>query len=201
MQAVTRIGSDYGGWNVVLDLIPDGAVIISAGIGNDITFDRWLIDNKNAFVAMVDPGLLAYNTLAGAGIDERKYMLDRSAVCDKDGSVRFGAAISNGTSIYDSGRGFDVSAVSIDTLLAKYSEAVFLKMDIEGAEFDAIAAWSFAVRPAQVAVGFHPHKVERLIQASIDRMVEHGYEISSRVTEDVEDMILFVRSDAWPVED
>ena len=36
------MGSDYGGWSLSPDLIPESSTIISAGVGEDITFDLHL---------------------------------------------------------------------------------------------------------------------------------------------------------------
>jgi hypothetical protein len=38
-MAIELLGTDYGGWLIDLDLIPRGSTIISAGVGEDISFD------------------------------------------------------------------------------------------------------------------------------------------------------------------
>ena len=40
------LGTEYGGWLVDLDLIPERSTIVSAGIGEDISFDLELIRQK-----------------------------------------------------------------------------------------------------------------------------------------------------------
>ena len=44
------LGTEYGGWLVDLDLIPERSTIVSAGIGEDISFDLELIRQKRCNV-------------------------------------------------------------------------------------------------------------------------------------------------------
>ena len=41
------IGTQYGGWALNQELVPEGSCVISAGVGEDISFDLFLIKNKN----------------------------------------------------------------------------------------------------------------------------------------------------------
>jgi hypothetical protein len=196
LEALTKVGSDYGGWTVCLDLIPEGATVISAGIGNDFSFDRALMLTKKCFVAMVDPTLLAYSTVMSEPLPPELFVLHREAVCGASGTANIGAERSNGASVFSQGRTIVVAAISLDDLLARYPNAALLKLDIEGSEFEAVESWSFVVRPKQVAIGFHPAMAERMVAPAIARMEEHGYLVAHRVTEDVEDMVLFIREGA-----
>ena len=49
------IGNKYGGRLINLDLVPQNSTIISAGVGNDISFDMKLINIKNCNVIGIDP--------------------------------------------------------------------------------------------------------------------------------------------------
>ena len=49
-----RLGSDYGGWWVPLDL-PVGSFCVSAGVGEDITFDLEIIETFDCSVLAIDP--------------------------------------------------------------------------------------------------------------------------------------------------
>ena len=49
------IGTEYGGWLLNLDLVPRESTIISAGVGEDISFDTFLIDQKDCKVIGIDP--------------------------------------------------------------------------------------------------------------------------------------------------
>jgi hypothetical protein len=50
-----RLGSDYGGWDVVLDGITKDSVVYSFGIGDDASFDLELIDRYNLVIHAFDP--------------------------------------------------------------------------------------------------------------------------------------------------
>lgn len=52
---VQRLGTDYGGWEIDLDLVPKESFIIDAGIGEDMSFSLELIKYKAVKVAAVDP--------------------------------------------------------------------------------------------------------------------------------------------------
>ena len=58
-MTLCRVGSPYGGWDVDLDLIPEGSTVISAGAGEDLSFDEELITSKNCTVIGIDPTLKA----------------------------------------------------------------------------------------------------------------------------------------------
>ena len=49
------LGTEYGGWLVDLSLIPERSTIISAGIGEDISFDLELIKQRRCNIIGVDP--------------------------------------------------------------------------------------------------------------------------------------------------
>jgi FkbM family methyltransferase len=50
-----RLGTNYGGWFVDLDMVKPGSIIIDAGIGEDFSFSEELIKLKDVFVVAVDP--------------------------------------------------------------------------------------------------------------------------------------------------
>lgn len=195
MRALSRIGSAYGGWNVALGIIPSGGTVISCGIGNDYTFDRFLIENKNCFVVMVDPNSVAVEALAGSGLPVSQYTHKAAALWVDDTGVEFGAERSNGAGIYSSGRKLRIGSVTIDGLLAEYPEASLLKMDVEGAEYECIKHARFDVRPPQITVGFHTEKGEGSRRAAIEKIESIGYRVASVEDEGPEIMTLFIRRD------
>lgn len=54
--ALSRLGTEYGGWWVPreLDLWPSPKVLVSAGLGFDVTFDKEMLE-RNFFVIGLDP--------------------------------------------------------------------------------------------------------------------------------------------------
>lgn len=53
--ALERLGTDYGGWYIPKDVITETDQIISAGAGEDISFDLYLVDKYQCNVHIVDP--------------------------------------------------------------------------------------------------------------------------------------------------
>ena len=52
---IIHLGSDYGGWSFVDDDDLEGSTIISAGLGEDASFDVEFASKYNAKVIVVDP--------------------------------------------------------------------------------------------------------------------------------------------------
>ena len=52
---IERYGSDYGGWNVPVDLIQQDWVIYTFGVGEDVSFDVSLIEKHGCTVHAFDP--------------------------------------------------------------------------------------------------------------------------------------------------
>ena len=54
-HTIQRYGSDYGGWNVPVDLIRRDWVIYNFGVGEDISFDIALMERHQCVVHAFDP--------------------------------------------------------------------------------------------------------------------------------------------------
>ncbi len=52
---IERYGSEYGGWEVILNSIHPDSIVYSIGIGNDISFDESLIESKGCKIYAYDP--------------------------------------------------------------------------------------------------------------------------------------------------
>jgi FkbM family methyltransferase len=52
---LTRLGSDYGGWHIIEGVLSKGDVVISAGAGEDITFDVELARRNDCCIHIFDP--------------------------------------------------------------------------------------------------------------------------------------------------
>lgn len=200
-MSIAHAGSEYGGWWYVPELFPSGGVAISGGIGNDYSFDEHLIRAHDAFVVMVDPGAVAHEALAGADLPADRYVLDRRAIVGMGVTAEFGAERSNGAGLFSLGRKLVAGATCISALLDDYSKTVLLKLDIEGAEYAALTAWSGAVRPTQVLVGWHDKPHSFCPEEHHRYVTRHGYRLVHSVPEDRETVCLYVRGDRWPVGD
>ena len=153
---MVKVGSDWGGTHLLLDLITPGSLVISCGLANDITFDRFLIENKNCIVIGVDPTQLALETVVKFQKEKngnsRKLFLNRHAVHAKTGlEVRLGGPAMT----FLSPEGENAKTLSLEDLILTYPGASVLKLDIEGAEFMALESLQLRLRIPQIAISFH----------------------------------------------
>ena len=153
---LTKIGSDWGGTHLSLDLIPPGSLIISCGISDDITFDTFLIENKNCFIVGVDPTEKANETIqkyyeANSAI-RQKFNLMRKAVHARTGLV---VVLGGSAHTLLSPAGEPAVTISLEDLVLTYPGASVLKLDIEGAEFVALESLTLRLRIPQLAISFH----------------------------------------------
>ena len=193
MGSIVRAGSAYGGWYYNPKLLPRGSTVISCGIGNDLTFDKHLIEQHDCHVVMVDPNQVALEAIANAALPEGKYTHIPAALWRDDDGVEFGAEFSNGAGVYSSGRKLRIGSISLDTLLARYPDTMLVKMDIEGAEFEVLSAWQRVVQPVQLLIGFHPTKCKCAVKEYVKLVSIFGYAIAHVEVEDVETVYLFTR--------
>lgn len=70
-----RLGSEYGGWNFIKDKNLKNSVIISCGVGEDVSFDIDFINYYSAKVILVDPtprAISHYNKVIASSGQPRK---------------------------------------------------------------------------------------------------------------------------------
>ena len=145
--AMTRHGSEYGGWWVSpLDLTP-GAVVYSVGIGTDITFDLSIIRAYGVTVHAFDPTPVSLEFLKQqslpAGFSWHPYGL-----ASYDGIATFHppadpSHVSHSMLESNAGTrpGIEVQVRRLRTLMRDlgHSRIDVLKIDIEGAEYDVLS--------------------------------------------------------------
>jgi len=171
------IGSKYGGWHIDIGKIPAGSTVISAGLGNDISFDEALIKAKKCYIVGIDPTNLTKKSIAKKQplhnfvlIRKALYTGERTAVTTAD---------TNGASIFDGKQKTAVESITLQELLHIYTNTSVLKMNIEGAEYDVIYNAEKLTIP-QVLVRFH-HRKENVpftykdTVACISKMQGFGY--------------------------
>jgi len=194
-QRLTRLGSQWGGLHLDLDLVPPKGLVISAGLADDISFDTELIDRKQCFIIGIDPTRRAAKTVSryrwkNLG-NRHHFKLIRKAVHGKSGlPVHLGGPAKTLLAAH----GLQTTSLSLEDLVLTYSGASVLKLDIEGAEFPALECLTVNLRIPQVAIGFHtwlntesdPHPNEGLnpllytpedVQAAVDKLKAMGYKL------------------------
>jgi len=156
------IGTEYGGWAVDLDLIPFGSTVISAGIGEDISFDSGLINLKNCNVIGIDPTEKARKYVEN-NKNEHFCFLQKALYSESNKKIRIykntnpdyvSESITPSHKSVSETDFYEAETISLEDLLNKYKNVSVLKMDIEGAEYEVLSSISKLDIP-QICVEFH----------------------------------------------
>lgn len=147
-----RLGSDYGGWYApTLELGPD-SVVYSAGIGQDISFDKALISRCGCRVHGFDPTPAALDFVAAqfkAGELSERFHFTPVGLWSSDTNLQFFAPKTRGwTGSYsalnlqgtEERESISVPVKQLSSLMQEngHTSIDLLKMDIEGAEYRVI---------------------------------------------------------------
>jgi len=159
-----HLGTEYGGYGVVLESLPSDAVVYSFGLGEDISFDLALLERAPCRVFGFDPTprsvawVKAQNPPAAFEVREL-------GVAEYDGVASFAPPANPEHISHSMLRGAAVDARRVEfqvrrltTLMAElgHHELDVLKMDVEGAEYAVLAdLLTSGVRPRQILVEFH----------------------------------------------
>lgn len=140
------LGSEYGSHTVCLENLSSDAVVYSAGIGEDISFDLAMIERVGATVHGFDPTPRSLEWLKTQDLPE-KFHVHGYGFANFDGTAMFNPPknpnhISH--TILDrpetSEGAFEVQLRRVATIAAELGHSAIdvLKMDIEGAEYDVL---------------------------------------------------------------
>jgi FkbM family methyltransferase len=154
---LVRLGSRYGGWWVPVDVLAPGTTVISAGVGEDTTFDEELIA-RGCEVWAVDPTPRAEQHVAarirdGALIE--RFHFWPVGLWHRDETLRFYAPadpshVSHSIlNVQHTNAWFEAECWSVARLLEQAGIEVpdLVKLDIEGAEVEVLR--TIIERPAR----------------------------------------------------
>ncbi len=164
-MAVELLGTDYGGWLIDLGLIPRGSTIISAGVGEDISFDLELINRLDCHVVGIDPTPKSHRFIENQ-VNLTKFDLLKKALTSKDDDIikiykntnphhvsESQLLTHNAVSRFDH---YYAETINLETIFKKYDNVSLVKMDIEGSEFDVIEKINFIPDSVmQLCIEFH----------------------------------------------
>ena len=182
------LGSDYGGWAVMLDNLHSNSIVYSFGVGNDISFDQAVVAHRDCDVYLFDPTYGVKDWFDKIN-NSNKLKFSTFGLWDKDEKTYFYKPINaNHVSCSaidespESGR-YQVDMKCLKTIMKEngHRQIDLLKMDIEGAEFrvidDMLACQLF---PQQWLIEFH-HGYYGIdydaTVSSIRKLCASGYEI------------------------
>ena len=160
------IGTEYGGWPVVTNLMSESSVVLSFGLGEDISFDLGVIEQYGSLVHGFDPTPKSLQWLAKQELPER-FQLHSVGLADHDGELQFEAPANPDFASWTAAKtdtGTEVVRLPVKCLPTLCKELSLdridvLKMDIEGSENSVIQSLVAGdLRPAQILVEFH-HRI------------------------------------------
>jgi len=154
------VGTQYGGWCVALDLIPEGSTIISAGVGEDVSFDKEMIRLKKCKVIGLDPTEKSFKYINENPVDNFQFV--RKALSHTKEKIKIyknhnpdwvsESILRSHNMVSDDF--YEAESTTLPELLEKYPDVSLIKMDIEGSEYELIENLS-ELKVPQVCVEFH----------------------------------------------
>lgn len=173
-----RIGSAYGGWILAPGALGRAGppVVLSFGLGDDISFDEAIIQDHRARVYGFDPTPASLNWIATRPTPPDMHVMpigiaafdgeQSFAIPQNETRGNFSCKESTGTSIVCAVRRYD----SILGMLGLRHVDV-LKLDVEGSEYDVIPdILSSAILPVQLLIEFH-HRIHNIHVADTRKSV------------------------------
>jgi FkbM family methyltransferase len=184
-----RLGSDYGGWTISPRLLDSNSVVYSFGVGQDISFDLSVIARFGCTVHAFDPTPRSIDWLHRQTLPA-KFQFHEYGLGNVDGLVRFvppadarhtSYSMAAASSAPEKAESFPVRRLATITADLGHDAIDLLKMDIEGAEYDALDdILNAGLRIGQLLVEFH-HRLQREQVArsrqSIARLRDAGYRV------------------------
>lgn len=162
--AKEHFGSDYGGWDIVIDHINQGSVVYSFGVGEDTTFDLALMERFHLSVDAFDPTPKSIDWVHKQNFPA-SFCFHEYGIADVDGELPFyppenpefvSHTILNKSATY--GRAINLPVKRLPTIMKDlgHDRIDILKMDIEGAEYSVLEDIENSdIRPQQILVEFH----------------------------------------------
>lgn len=191
---VSWVGSPSGGGYVDLKRLNASSVIYSFGIATEISFDRGIIEKTGAQVWGFDPDprcaqwLNAPERWVPPGFHFSEVALGARTGCFTFHTTDLERMTGSLTRKVGSGASIQVQCRTLDEIMKSNDHAVvdYLKMDIEGAEYDVLNAWlgEYETLPVrQLWVEFHPdgiHMSEKDSEALVRKLEKIGMVPSCR---------------------
>lgn len=162
-RATVTLGDERAAWTFCPGFLDRESVVYSVGVGEDISFDRELIERLGVSVHAFDPTPRSIAWAGSQTLPER-FVFHPYGVAAEDGLRRFNPPLDRGHVSHTllernaSAEAIEVPVRRLSTIMRELGHGAIdlLKMDIEGAEYEVIAdllACGADVR--QLLVEFH----------------------------------------------
>ena len=160
MAKFELVGTQYGGWCIDLSLIPEGSTVISAGVGEDISFDKEIIRLKKCKVIGIDPTAKSAKYISENPQENFEFIqkalshnTEKIKIYKNHNPEWVSESILRSHNMVSDDY-YEAESTTIPELLKKYENVSLIKMDIEGSEYDLIESLLELSIP-QVCVEFH----------------------------------------------
>lgn len=187
--AGVHLGTEYGGYAVLLDRVRSDSVVYSLGLGEDISFDLALIERCGCKVFGFDPTPRSIAWVE-AQHPPAELTVRELGVAAYDGKASFAppknpAHISHTMSAATGATAGEVEfeVRRLATLMSElgHQRLDLLKMDIEGAEYEVVDdLLASQVKPEQLLLEFH-HGMYGIplsrTEATLDKLLAAGYRV------------------------
>jgi FkbM family methyltransferase len=139
------LGTEYGGWSVIPELVPQNACVFSIGIGQDISFDLAMIARFGADVYGFDPTPVSMRWIQQQKLPSKFHFVP-VGLADFDGVADFGLNRPDWESysvLLPMNKSVDRAQCRVATIRTLAQEVNvkhidILKIDIEGSEYKAV---------------------------------------------------------------
>lgn len=184
--AYDMVGESPDHWPVIPDLLDEESVVVSVGIGRDISFDKSISRRFGCIVQMFDPTPEAVRYLKEQDLPTKLHghEIGLSAF---DGTSKFQCSSDDGTmyriSQESGGEQVELEVRRLGTImkLLGHDRVDLLKIDIEGAEYEVIEEITRnGPLPRQLLVEYHHRFFDRGVDKtnqSIKMLMSVGYQV------------------------
>lgn len=143
-----KIGSEYGGWRVPVDLIRPDWIVYAGGVGEDISFDLGLIERFGVEVHAFDPTPRAVQHVGKVASGQPRYHFSPIGLWSSRTTLKFfapkdSAHVSHSAlNLQATDRYFEAECWPLAALMAErgHQRIDLLKIDIEGAEYETLGS-------------------------------------------------------------
>jgi|TARA_R110002020_G_scaffold72542_5_gene186647 FkbM family methyltransferase len=164
-MAFKLIGTEYGGWMINTDIVPDKSTIISAGVGEDISFDLFLMNEKKCKVVGIDPTPKSHSFIESQHGLQNFQLIKKALHSNNDDLIKLyknknpnhvsESILPNHESVL----GFDSyfsETINLQKVFEDFENISIVKMDIEGSEYEVVESLgSIPDSVRQFCIEFH----------------------------------------------
>ena len=154
---------DECSWTILPDPITAKSIVLSAGAGHDISFEKALSERFGCRILLLDPSPTGRMTWQKFGADLPTTEFLPSALSDHDGWISLGDPLDAEEGSFRSASLHPASTLKVPSRSIKaicaersWERIDLLKMDIEGAEYDVVESLlADGISIGQICVEFH----------------------------------------------